>query len=117
MIFYVVGLVLTIVGIVYLIFPSKKRSNKYGYRTPRAKHSDASFTYAQKEASKAFLLVGLITFGIGFLLKQTGNLQFFLIELFLIILPITRVFYLIERNLEKFIDQEEGVELDEVIND
>jgi hypothetical protein len=26
-----------------------------------------------------------------------------------IILPITRVFYIIERNLERFIDNEEGV--------
>lgn len=117
MIFYFVGLVLTIIGLIYLIFPSKKRSNKYGYRTPRAKHSDASFAFAQKEASKAFLFIGLITFAIGFLLKQTGTLQFFLIEVFLIIVPITRVFYIIERNLEKFIDKEEGVSVNEIIND
>ncbi|MBO0477554.1 SdpI family protein [Vagococcus sp. DIV0080] len=108
MIFYFIGLILTVVGALYLIFPSQKRSNKYGYRTPRAKFSDASFAYAQKEASKAFLIIGLITFAIGFTLKQLGLLQFFIIELFLIIIPITRVFYMVEKKLEIFIDQEEG---------
>lgn len=109
MIFYFVGMVLTIIGLMYFIFPSKRRSNKYGYRTGRAKTSDKIYAYAQKEAAKNFLFIGLITFGIGFILKQTGMVQFVLIELFLIILPITRVFYLIERNLERYIDNEEGV--------
>jgi hypothetical protein len=54
-------------------------------------------------------MIGLITFAIGFLLTRTGMIQFFIIELFVIILPITRVFYIIERNLERFIDNEEGV--------
>ncbi len=89
MIFYFVGMFLTIIGFVYLIFPSKKRSNKYGYRTGRAKTSDKTYMYAQKEAAKTFLLIGIITFTIGFTLKQTGMTQFFLIEVFLIILPIT----------------------------
>lgn len=109
MIFYVVGIVLTFIGIVYFIFPSKQRSNKYGYRTQRAKMSDKTYAYAQKEAAKAFLMIGIVTFVIGFFLKRTGMVQFFIIELFLIILPITRVFYVIERNLEKFIDNEKGV--------
>ncbi|MGL4644694.1 MAG: SdpI family protein [Vagococcus fluvialis] len=109
MIFYFVGMVLTVIGFVYLVFPSKQRSNKYGYRTQRAKTSDKTYAYAQKEAAKAFLMIGLITFAIGFLLTRTGMIQFFIIELFVIILPITRVFYIIERNLERFIDNEEGV--------
>ena len=108
MIFYFVGLVLSVIGCVYFVIPSKKRSNKYGYRTQRAKFSDASYAYAQKQAAKYFLIIGLITFGIGFLLKQTGYTQFILIEVFVIVLPITRVFYSIERNLEKFIDKAEG---------
>lgn len=110
MIFYFVGLVLSVIGCVYFILPSKKRSNKYGYRTQRAKFSDASYAYAQKQAAKYFLIIGLLTFSIGFGLKKTGNIQFLLIELFIIILPITRVFYMIERNLERFIDKAEGEE-------
>ena len=108
MIFYFVGLVLSVIGCLYLIFPSRKRSNKYAYRTQRAKFSDASYIYAQKQAAKYFLMIGLMTFAIGFALKQTGNVQFLLIEVFVIVLPITRVFYLIERNLEQFIDKAEG---------
>ena len=59
MIFYFVGMVLTVIGFVYLVFPSKQRSNKYGYRTQRAKTSDKTYAYAQKEAAKAFLMIGL----------------------------------------------------------
>ncbi len=117
MIFYFVGLILTVIGLVYLIFPSKKRSNKYGYRTGRAKMSDKAYAYAQKQASKYFLMIGLITFSIGFLLKYFGLLNLFIIEVFLIIIPITRVFYLIERNLEKFNDAYEGDNQNEIIND
>lgn len=117
MIFYFVGLFLTIIGLIYLIFPSKKMENKYGYRTERAKMSTETYLYAQKQASRAFILVGLVTFGIGFLLKQFGLLQFFIVEIFLIIIPVTRVFYIIERNLEKFNDKQEGVAKNEIIND
>ena len=117
MIFYFVGLVLTAIGLVYLIFPSKKMENKYGYRTGRAKMSSASYAYAQKQASRNFLMIGIITFLIGFLLKQFGLVQFFIVEVFLIIIPITRVFYLIERNLEKFNDEQEGAGKNEIIND
>lgn len=117
MIFYFVGLFLTLIGLIYLIFPSKKIENKYGYRTGRAKMSTASYLYAQKQASRAFLLIGLITFAIGFFLKQFGLLQFFIVEVFLIIIPITRVFYIIERNLEKFNDEHEGVMKNEITND
>ncbi|RSU11632.1 hypothetical protein CBF28_11760 [Vagococcus carniphilus] len=117
MIFYFVGIVLTVVGFLYLVFPSKNRVNKYGYRTQRAKMSEASYDYAQKVASRTFLMIGIPTFIIGFLLKQFGLIHFFILEVLLIGIPIIRIFYLIERKLETFNDNEEGVAVDEITND
>lgn len=104
MIFYFVGIIMMVIGLIYMVYPSKKRTYKYGYRTPRARHSDATFQYAQRVASHIFLIVGGVTFLIGLLLKKTGNVQFFILELFLVAIPIISVFYLIERRLEIFND-------------
>lgn len=93
MVFYLVGLILCAIGVLYLVFPSKQRVNKYGYRTQRAKMSDKSYEFAQKEASKTFLLIGIPTFIVGFLLKQFGFVHFFIIEVLLIGIPIIRIFY------------------------
>ncbi|HCM88709.1 MULTISPECIES: SdpI family protein [Vagococcus] len=107
MVFYFVGLLLTLVGLIYLIFPSKKRINKYGYRTQRAKMSEASYDYAQKVAGKTFFLVGILTFIVGLALRYFGITQLYIVEVLLIGIPIVRIFYKIELELEKFHDKEE----------
>ncbi len=93
-----------VIGLIYLVFPSKKRDSRYGYRTPRAKYSESTYDYAQKKASSLLLLIGGITFLVGVLLKKTNNLQYFILELFLIGIPIIMFFYLVERRLEGFND-------------
>lgn len=115
---------MTVLGVIYLIFPSKKRENKYGYRTQRARYTDASFKYAQKVAAKMLLLIGLCTWLIGFIIKSSGVSQFFMLEIFLIAIPIISVFYQIERRLEVFNDdfdreigKNEKGDTHEVIND
>lgn len=117
-------MIMTILGVIYLIFPSKKRENKYGYRTQRARYTDASFKYAQKVAAKMLLLIGLGTWVIGLILKSNGVSQFFMLEIFLIAIPIISVFYQIERRLEIFNDdfdrkigKNEMGDTHEVIND
>ncbi|MGO3732633.1 MAG: SdpI family protein [Vagococcus sp.] len=119
MVFYFIGLILTVIGVTYFIFPSKKRSNKYGYRTPRAKESDATFYYAQKIAARIFFLVGAVTYGIGFLLKKYHLVQFIILEILLIGIPIVITFYLMERKIEQYNDKLNGKEDDkhEIIND
>ncbi|MGY3703437.1 hypothetical protein BW731_11450 [Vagococcus martis] len=124
MIFSFVGMIMTVLGVIYLIFPSKKRENKYGYRTQRARYTDASFKYAQKVAAKMLLLIGLGTWLIGFIIKSSGVSQFFMLEIFLIAIPIISVFYQIERRLEVFNDdfdreigKNEKGDTHEVIND
>ncbi len=116
MIFYFVGMLLTVIGLLYLSFPSKKRMSKYGYRTQRAKMSEVSYVYAQKIASRSFLIVGIPTFLIGFMLKQFGMTHFFILEVLLIGIPIVQIFYLVEKKLEQFNDNEKGVATDETIN-
>ncbi|WP_257700272.1 SdpI family protein [Vagococcus luciliae] len=105
MIFNFVGMLMTVVGVIYLIFPSRRRENKYGYRTQRARYTDATFKYAQKVAAKILLLIGVTTWLIGFLIKSSGITQFFILEIFLIAIPIISVFYQIERRLELFNDE------------
>lgn len=115
---------MTVLGVIYLIFPSKRRENKYGYRTKRARYTDASFKYAQKVAARMLLLIGIVTWLIGFLIKSSGVTQFFILEIFLIGIPIISVFYQIERRLELFNDEydreigkNEKGDTHEVIND
>ncbi|MGX7023698.1 SdpI family protein [Vagococcus hydrophili] len=107
MVFYFVGILLTVVGVIYLIFPSKNRINKYGYRTQRAKLSEASYTYAQKVAGKTFFFIGAITLLIGLVLRYFGMIHLYIIEVLLIGVPIIGIFYKIELELEKFHDKQE----------
>ena len=51
------------------------------------------------------LLIGVTTWLIGFLIKSSGITQFFILEIFLIAIPIISVFYQIERRLELFNDE------------
>lgn len=115
---------MTIIGLIYLIFPSKRRENKYGYRTQRARYTDSSFKYAQKVAAKVLFFIGMVTLLVGFLIKKSGMSQFFILEILLIGIPIIGVFYLIERQLELFNDKydreigkNEKGDTNEVIND
>lgn len=121
MIYYSVGWIMTIIGILYVVLPSKKRHFKYGYRTSRARLSDATYRYAQKYAAKVFLIIGLITLAIGYILKLSGLTNFFIIELVTIFIPIMIAFYQIEKKLQIFNDQlddnEKGEDDDETFND
>lgn len=115
---------MTVIGLIYLIFPSKRRENKYGYRTQRARYTDSSFIYAQKVAGKTLFSIGIITLLVGFLIKKSGMTQFFILEILLIGVPIIGVFYQIERRLELFNDEydreigkNEKGDTHEVIND
>lgn len=105
LIFYYVGLAMFTLGVVYALFPSKKTYFKYGYRTPRARETEKTFIYAQKQARNMLLLMGGVTFCIGFLLKTMYWTHLFLLEFFFILFPIALFFYLVERKIEQFNDQ------------
>lgn len=106
-IFYTVGLILMFIGVMYAVMPSKKMASKYGYRTGRATDSEATYEYAQKQARNYFLLVGLGTFVLGNILRWTGLSKFFILELLLLFIPITMVFYSIEKALQTFSDEQD----------
>ncbi|MGY3764947.1 SdpI family protein [Vagococcus vulneris] len=117
MVFYFTGWVMIAIGILYVMFPSKKKYYKYGYRTARARASDASYRFAQKCAAKYFLVVGLITLAIGYILKLLGITHFFIIELLIIFIPVMMTFYLIEKNLEQYNEQHDFIKKGENNNE
>lgn len=101
MIFYVVGWILFVLGILFKIFPSKNINRLYGYRSFRAEESLETWRYAQKVSSWMLLLVGAIGIVIGFVLKKMGWTNYFLIELLLLVFLIVPIFIVTEEKLKK----------------
>lgn len=106
MIFYTVGWLLFVIGIVFTLFPSKKINRLYGYRSYRAEKDIDSWKYAQKISSRMLLLMGFIGIAVGFLLKKMGWTHFFLIEMILIVFLIVPVFTTTEEKLTAYQNSE-----------
>ncbi len=116
MIFLVVGVALTTIGIFFRLFPSKGNLPLYGYHSPLAAKTDELWQLAQKVSGKYFIIFGLIMAAIGYLLKVTGNTNYFLIEMLVLVFPIMPIFILTEKKLQKF-DQKSGGDDYEHFND
>ncbi|MBO0481784.1 SdpI family protein [Candidatus Enterococcus courvalinii] len=116
MIFLVVGVALTTIGIFFRLFPSKGNLPFYGYHSPLAAKTDEHWQLAQKVSGNYFIIFGLIMAVIGYLLKVTGNTNYFLIELLVLVFPIMPIFILTEKKLQKF-DQKSGGDDYEHFND
>lgn len=116
MIFLYLGSILLVIGGAFFIFPAKSDNLVYGYRTPLSKESEENWNYAQKISSRFLLLFGVVMTIIGFLLKSTGNTNFFIIEMLAVPWFIAPMFGLIETKLKQF-DKERRGENDEYFND
>jgi len=116
MIFLYLGSILLVIGGAFFIFPAKSDNLVYGYRTPLSKESEENWNYAQKISSRFLLLFGAVMTIIGFLLKTTGNTNFFIIEMLAVPWFIAPMFGLIETKLKQF-DKERRGENDEYFND
>lgn len=116
MIFLVVGSLLFIAGALFKLFPTKKPGAAFGYRSYVAKKSALHWQYAQKLAANYFLVVGAVTLAIGLVLRQTGNTNFYLIEMLLITAPVILPFALTEEKLKEFDIKHRG-EDNEHLND
>ncbi len=116
MIFLIVGIILTFVGILFLLVPSKGNIPFYGYHSPRAGQSEEHYQLAQKTSGRYFLIFGLLMAVIGYLLKMTGHTNFFIIEMLVLVFPIMPIFILTEKRLQKM-DDEIGRKTDEYIDD
>lgn len=102
MIFLGLGLIVFIIGLLFFIFPARKISFWYGYRTYLARQSQKHWQYAQKVSSHNFLLFGTIMLGIGLFLKFTGRTHFFLLEIMIAPLFLIPIFAFTETKLQKF---------------
>ncbi len=68
--FYVILIILNLIALVYFLFPPKKINCIYGYRTSKTLASNSIFEFANKVASKYFLLLSLVSAIINFLFFQ-----------------------------------------------
>lgn len=116
MIFLVVGVFLTILGCLFLFIPSKGNLPFYGYHSPRATKSDVHWRLAQKKSGKYFFIFGLLMALIGYLLKLTGQTNYFIIEMLVLVFPIMPIFILTEKKLQE-LDDSIGGNKNEYFND
>ncbi|MFV0557999.1 MAG: SdpI family protein [Enterococcus sp.] len=116
MVFLYVGCILLFFGVLFKIFPSRKVNPYYGYRSYVAKKNQKNWQYAQKISANFCLLLGGLTAGIGYTLKMTEHLNFFIIEMLLIPIPVILVFALTEEMLKRYEQTNRG-ESNERIND
>ena len=64
-----VGFILTIMSIVFMLFPAKKPNHFYGYRTPQAFRDQKSWDFAQRFAARLmtlFAFCGTVICGIAY---------------------------------------------------
>ena len=57
--YYISALILTVVGIVFWMYPPKKINEFYGYRTTRSRKSQEAWDFAQRYSAKLMTIFGL----------------------------------------------------------
>lgn len=65
MIYIGCGVIMFVIGVIWLIAPSPNPNQVYGYMSYLASVNKASYKYAQKVARNYFMLFGLIQFLLG----------------------------------------------------
>ena len=56
---YICTLIMTVVGVVFWIYPPKKINEFYGYRTIRSRKSQEAWDFAQRYSAKLMTIFGL----------------------------------------------------------
>ena len=57
--YYISTLILTVVGVVFWMYPPKKINEFYGYRTTRSRKSQEAWDFAQRYSAKLMTILGL----------------------------------------------------------
>ena len=57
--YYISALTLTVVGLVFWMYPPKKINEFYGYRTTRSRKSQEAWEFAQRYSAKLMTMFGL----------------------------------------------------------
>ena len=56
--YYISTLILTVVGVVFWMYPPKKINEFYGYRTTRSRKSQEAWDFAQRYSAKLMTIFG-----------------------------------------------------------
>ena len=60
--YYISTLIITVVGVVFWMYPPKKINGLYGYRTTRSCKSQEAWDFAQRYSAKLMTIFGLAAF-------------------------------------------------------
>ena len=63
--YYISTLILTVVGVVFWIYPPKKINEFYGYRTTRSRKSQEAWDFAQRYSAKLMTALGLVALAVA----------------------------------------------------
>jgi uncharacterized membrane protein len=85
------------ISLIYAIFPPKVKNYFWGYRTFNSMKNDSSFHYANKLASKYFLVISILCLTLSLLLNHYNENVKIATFVFLILSIIT--FIIVERKL------------------
>lgn len=103
MIYMISGIILFVIGIIWLIFPAKKADRLYGYLSYLASVNEESFNYAQKWGRNYFILFGIIETLLGLLIHLLNWDRYFIIWLLTFFLFIIAPIVLTEKKLQIFL--------------
>ena len=103
MIYVACGLIMMVIGILWLISPAKRPNRIYGYLSYLAQVNKESFKFAQRRASLYCILFGLIQVVIGLIIHFLNWDRYFLIWLLTFYLFILLPIVYTEKSLKKFL--------------
>ena len=103
MIYVACGLIMMVIGILWLISPAKRPNRIYGYLSYLAQVNKESFKFAQRMASLYCILFGLIQVVIGLIIHFLNWDRYFLIWLLTFYLFILLPIVYTEKSLKKFL--------------
>ena len=63
--YYISTLILTVVGVVFWMYPPKKINEFYGYRTTRSRKSQEAWDFAQRYSAKLMTALGLVALAVA----------------------------------------------------
>ena len=63
--YYISTLILTVVGVVFWMYPPKKINEFYGYRTTSSRKSQEAWDFAQKYSAKMMTVLGLVALAVA----------------------------------------------------
>ena len=63
--YYISTLILTVIGLVFWMYPPKKINEFYGYRTTRSRKSQEAWDFAQRYSAKMMTVLGLVALAVA----------------------------------------------------